>query len=292
MSVLSNLNSKKKFLIIGGDSNIGIELFSFLNLLNCDVSRTTRNHLLLDSSYIYLDLEKIESIDKIQTNYDFVIFCAAMTSVNKCEEIPSIAYDINYHNTFILAEKFIKNGCFTIFFSTSQVFSGINGIEKVQNTTNPITVYGKSKDLLEKKLLLYNKNVSIIRTTKIIFKKYNLFDSWVSTLESKKPIYPFNDIYFSPISIQYLLSAVTKIINEKIIGLNQISSKNDILYADAAYYIADKLKLDFNLIIPKSLIETNIKFCPKFTLLESNLFDTSNVPSSKSALDYYIFNKK
>ena len=292
MSVLLNHNIKNKILIIGGDSKIGNELFSFLNLLNYDVSRTTRNHFLFDPYSIYLDLENIESIDKIQTNYDFVIFCAAITSVNKCEEMPSIAYDINYHKTLKLAEKFINSGCFTIFFSTSQVFSGKNRIEKVENTTNPMTVYGKSKDLLEKKLMLYNKNVSIIRTTKIIFKDYSLFNTWVSTLETKKQIHPFNDVYFSPISIKYLLSGVEKIINEKIIGLIQISSNNDILYADAAYYIADKLKLDQKLIIPKTLMETNIKYCPKFTLLESNIFDSSNVPSSITALDYYIYNKK
>ena len=260
-------------------------------MLSYDVSRTTRNHFLLDSSYIYLDLEIIESLDKIQTSYDFVIFCAAMTSVNKCEEMPSKAYDINYHNTFILAEKFIENGCFTIFFSTSQVFSGLNKIEKINNIINPVTVYGKSKALLEKKLLLYQNNVSIIRSTKIIFKNCHLFDSWVGSLESEKSIYPFKDVYFSPISIEYLLCGVEKIIKEKIIGLNHVSAKKDFLYADAAYYIANKLNLNKNLIIPKYLKETNIKHCPKYTLLESSLFDSNKVPSPESALDYYILTK-
>jgi len=291
MSVSLSLSNRKKILIVGGDSNIGRELFFFLSLLDYDVTRTTRNYLALDSSFKYLDLEIIESFKEIQTNYDFVIFCAALTSVSKCDEFPTRAYSINYYNTFLLAEKFIDNGCFTIFFSSSLVFSGLNKIEYVESTTHPITVYGKTKDLLEKKLLHYGKSVSIIRSTKIIFKNFELFDNWVDLLLSGNAIYPFKDIYFAPISIEYLLNCIEEIIKSKISGLNHVSPKNDLLYLDAAFYIADKLKLNKNLIIPKDLCETNIKYCPKFSLLESNLFEFKNLPLPELALDYYLLSK-
>ena len=280
-----------KVLIIGGDSNVGIELYSFLKTANYDVYRTTREYNLLDSSYIYLDLENLESVKKIKSHFEVVILCAAITSVNKCEEFPLKAYEINYHNSLKVAEKFIANGSFMIFFSSSQVFNGENEIGNVLDATNPVTVYGKTKDLLEKGLLSLDRNISILRTSKVISKCFTLFDIWVQSLELNKPIYPFSDVYFSPISMPYLLSAVRMIIDKRITGLNQIGANRDFLYADAAYYIANKLNLSKHLISPKKLCETNINYIPKFTLLESTLFDTVNVPSPEEALDFYLNNK-
>ena len=77
----------------------------------------------------------------------------------------------------------------------SYLFSGLNKIEYVDSNTHPITVYGKIKVLLEKTFLQYCKSVSIIRSTKIIFKNFELFDNWVDLLLSRNAIYLFKDIF-------------------------------------------------------------------------------------------------
>jgi len=279
----------KRLLILGGDSSIGSYLFNNLDRNSFQISITTRNKSNVNQENIFLDLQDIHDFAIDYSHYDIVIFCAALTSVAECEKNPKDAFLINHLNTFNIIKEFEKNNVFVILFSTTQVFSGKNKIEYVSNQTNPISIYGKTKEILEIDLIPYLNKICILRCTKIIFKTNDLFRNWVSELNSHKSISPYSDIYFSPISIEFLMFAILEIINKKITGLNQISSKTDMKFSDAAFYICEKLNLNSNLINPKNFVNDNLIYIPQYSFIEPTL-NFINTPSPTSALDYFIRN--
>jgi dTDP-4-dehydrorhamnose reductase len=280
--------NKKNILIIGGNSEIGSKLFSVYNETSFNVFTTTRDKYVKDKNNFYFDLENIDLSVFDGIFFEIIFFCASYTSVLECEKNPNKAFLINFENTFKTALYFIQKKSFLIFFSTSQVFNGLNNTELFQNKRNPITIYGKSKALLEEALFPYMLNVCILRCTKIITNSNNLFQNWIINLKSNKVINPFYDIYFSPISINYVLKAVDIIINDKITGLFNISSTSDISYNDAANFISDKMSLNKNLIIPISYKDINNICIPKYTNLESNFYKMHPSPNPMDALDYFI----
>lgn len=277
----------KRLLILGGDSSIGSYLFNNLDRNSFEIAKTTRNKLNVNEENIFLDLQNIQDFAIDYANYDIVIFCAALTSVAECEKNSKNAFLVNHLNTIFLIKEFIKNNVFVILFSTTQVFSGKNKIEYVTNQTNPISIYGKTKEMLEIDLIPYLNKICVLRCTKIIFKTNDLFRNWVSELNNQKLIYPYNDIYFSPISIEFLISSILEIINKQIVGLNQISSESEMKYSEAAFYISEKLHLNSNLINPKCFNKNNDSYIPKYSFLKPTL-NLANIPSPTSALDYYI----
>ena len=277
----------KRLLILGGDSSIGSYLFNNLDRNAFQISITTRNKSNVNEENIFLDLQDIHDFAIDYALYDIVIFCAALTSIAECEKNPKDAFLINHLNTIYLIKEFVKNNVFVILFSTTQVFSGKNRIEYVSNQTKPISIYGKTKEILENDLIPYLNKICVLRCTKIIFKTNNLFRNWVNELNSHKQIYPYSDIYFSPISIEFLMFSILEIINKKIVGLNQISSQSEMKFSEAAFYISEKLHLNSNLINPKCFNKNIDNYIPQYSFLNPTL-NLANIPSPTSALDYYI----
>ncbi len=263
-------------------------MIKFYKDKNFDIFTTTKDKLIKDKNIYFLDLENIDQSVFDNKNFEIIIFCAAYTSILECEKNPNKTILINFQNTLKIAHYFLQKNAFLIFFSTSQVFSGLNKIESIQNKTSPVTIYGKSKELLEEALSLYSKNVCILRCTKIILNNNKLFYNWVNNLKSNIEINPFNDIYFSPISLDYLLNVIDIILKERITGLYNISATNDISYKDAAFYMCNKMLLNSKLIHPISYNDINNIFIPKYTNLESNFLKMQPMPNPIEALDYFI----
>ena len=263
-------------------------MLAFYKDKNFEIFTTTKDKSLKCENIFFLDLENIDQSVFENKNFEIVIFCAAYTSVLDCEINKNKTILINFKNTLKIAQFFIQKKSFLIFFSTSQVFSGLNKIELIENKTNPISVYGKSKVLLEEALIPYLQNVCILRCTKIISNNNKLFQNWINNLKTKKEINPFYDIYFSPISLNYIINAVDKIIKDRITGLYNISANSDITYKDAAYYLSNKMLLNKTLIIPISYKEINNIYIPKYTNLESNFLKMQPMPNPIDALDYFI----
>jgi dTDP-4-dehydrorhamnose reductase len=280
----------KQLLIIGGDSTIGDYLYNTIDKYSFKITRTTRNKISVNEEKIFLDLQDIQNSSIDYAFFDIVIFCAAITSVAECEKDPKNAYLINHSNTINLVKEFVKNNVFVMVFSTTQVFCGKNKIEYLNNQTNPISIYGKTKQLLEYDLVPYLNKVSILRCTKVISKNNNLFTNWLTELNNNKLIFPFDNIYFAPISIEYLKNSIIEIINKNIVGLNNLSSNSDMSFSDAAFYLCEKLNLDSNLINPKNYVNDNSIYISQYSFLKPTL-NLANIPSPISALDYYIRNK-
>lgn len=96
---------------------------------------------------------------------DVIINAAAYTDVDKAEDEPDLAMQINGIAPGILAEEAQKTGARIIHISTDYVFDGFLHRAYVENDpVNPIGVYGKTKLAGEKAVRAATENHAIMRT--------------------------------------------------------------------------------------------------------------------------------
>ena len=95
---------------------------------------------------------------------DLVIHTAALSHPDRCEEAPESAYHINVTGTENLLSCLPFSVRF-LYISTDLVFDGEKGWYTETDPTNPLNVYACSKLEAEKRVLAWDGNYSIIRTS-------------------------------------------------------------------------------------------------------------------------------
>jgi len=116
------------------------------------------------------DLSSSESIAKYfdtHSHFDVIINCAAYTAVDKAEEEPELADQINYQAVKQIAELSNFNNSKLIHISTDYVFDGKQDLPyQEDDKPNPLNVYGRTKLLGEIAIQeIMPKNAIIIRTS-------------------------------------------------------------------------------------------------------------------------------
>ncbi|MBT7765565.1 MAG: NAD(P)-dependent oxidoreductase, partial [Bdellovibrionales bacterium] len=115
-----------------------------------------------------LDITNQQSLEVFFDNLsssDFIVNCAAYTSVDSAEDHPEIAFAVNAHATSHLARLCNASGSKLIHISTDYVFDGKTDVAyKECDPTNPLGVYGRSKRLGEQEIINAGGDFCIIRT--------------------------------------------------------------------------------------------------------------------------------
>lgn len=141
-----------KYLVTGSKGQLGSELKDILK-----------------DQADYVDIDELDITDEnaviaffCDKSYDFVINCVAYTAVDKAESEERVAYDVNGNGSQYLA-KYGKN---IIHISTDYVFDGMNHKPYTESdSTNPLSVYGKSKLKGEEEVFNNAETGIIIRTS-------------------------------------------------------------------------------------------------------------------------------
>ena len=108
-----------------------------------------------------------------QQNYDYCINLAAYTNVEQAEHFPEKAFKVNAEGTSNLATACKKHQITLIHISTDYVFDGEKETPYiVEDRTNPINQYGKSKLKGEEYIRQIWDNHYIVRTSWLYSKKY------------------------------------------------------------------------------------------------------------------------
>lgn len=108
-----------------------------------------------------------EYIDKLKPNY--IIHCAGYTQVDKAEENNNerkrcieVNYDVTVNLIDICKDREIK----LVYISTDYVFDGRkDGIYEIEDSTNPLSLYGKTKEMSEIEILKKMEKYFIVRTS-------------------------------------------------------------------------------------------------------------------------------
>lgn len=238
-------------LVVGGDSVIGGALVARLDQMGLPTVWTTRRRDELAERALYLDFDDEQSAWSLpKESVTSAVLCAAVTSVEACESNPDATRKVNVDRTLVLAERLLASGTFVTFLSTDLVFDGQRSLVMIDQTTNSATQYGQQKSDAEEALLGYGDRVAVVRLGKVISPRMPLFTQWIEDLESGNVIHPFNDLVLAPISLDCVVSLLVHITANRQGGIFHATGPVDITYADAAYWIADRIGVDRQMVSP------------------------------------------
>jgi dTDP-4-dehydrorhamnose reductase len=114
-----------------------------------------------------LDLTSRDSIAEAMraARPDLVVNAAAYTAVDKAEDQEALAFAVNRDGAGWLAEAAAAAGAPFVHFSTDYVFDGLKGSPYVEtDRTNPLGVYGRSKEEGERAVMAANPRSVVLRT--------------------------------------------------------------------------------------------------------------------------------
>lgn len=237
-----------------------------------------------------LDLENKGSCLNIVKKYkpNWVINTAAFTNVDSAETHIQKAFRINYEAPKEFSKAILSVGGNLLHISTDFVFDGKNKKPYLPSEkTNPINIYGKSKEAGEKIIreILGNRNQSFIIRTSWLMSPYgkNFAKSILNLLREKETISVVNDQLGSPTSCLSLAKTCWELIkfnsknNAKVLpeiihwSNNGEASWHEI--ASFIFYTANKIGLNMKCKEIKAIKSSDYKFeaeRPKYSVLDSS----------------------
>lgn len=257
-----------RVLITGGKGQLGQCLQSISNDFK------TLDFVFLGSSD--LDISKKKEVENYfsKNHFDYCINCAAYTAVDKAEEELELAKKVNVTGAKNLAIACKKNNSILIHISTDFIFDGTAKLPYTEeDTTNPISVYGKTKRDGELAIISNLPQHFIIRTSWL----YSEFGSnFVKTMlrlsEEKKELSVVDDQTGCPTYAKDLAEVILKILNSqsKKFGIYHYSNQGEITWYDLAKEIFKQSNADINLYKTDSNTFKTLAARPKYSVLNTS----------------------
>ena len=159
--------------------------------------------------------------------------------MNYCENNPEKSHSINVDAVKKILDFFYDSKQI-ILLSSSQVFDGSKPFRKPYDKKNPINEYGKQKSAMEDIALAY-ENATILRFSKIVNEKDELFLNWKKDLLSEKEIYAFHDYSISATPINKVVSKINALMEKEVFGIFHCEGNKDQPYYEYARDLAVSL---------------------------------------------------
>ncbi len=275
---------KKKILIIGGDSKLGVVLKSKLKKKKINFIATSRQK----NSKYFLDLKNIKKF-KLNKDLSSCVILAGITDYYDCEKKKELSRKVNCKNIIKISKEILKRNIFLCYVSTNTVFNSLSK-QNEKDKPKPKFEYAKQKYYVEKNLIKYVKKnnktnlLSILRLTKNVSTDIKPFQNWVIKIINHKKIKAFDDLYFSPILFENSADAIKKILSKKVQGIFHLSNKQNLNYYQFATKLFLYLKID-----PKKIIKTNSKK-EKVKLIFKNKQSALSMKYSRNILNMKYIN--
>jgi len=191
--------------------------------------------------------ELFASLDEIEPNV--IINLVGLTSVELCQEQPSLAYQINTKSVENIVE-WIEAGnrsCYLIQISTDQVYDGAGPhLESSVSITNNYAFSKYSGELAAKRVASAILRTNFVGLSKSIGRE-SLTDWVFRSLRNKSNIEVLDDVFFNPLSMNTLSRLIGNIVETKPIGVFNIGSKDGMSKADFDILFANQLGLSTHL---------------------------------------------
>ncbi|MEY4861418.1 MAG: hypothetical protein RL059_1117 [Bacteroidota bacterium] len=210
------------------------------------------------SRAILIDFSSEESLIKQleEVRPSVVVHTASLTSVEKCENNPELAYYVNVELSKMVAKVTKLLDIPMVHISTDHLFDGISSYMSELEPTNGINVYGKTKALAEKHVGEINSESLIIRSNfygwGTSYRK-SFSDYIINSLRNNHELNLFDDVHYTPILAEYLIQTVHDLLERRAKGTYNVVSDDRISKYEFGILIADEFELDKSLIHRASL---------------------------------------
>lgn len=228
-----------KVLVTGANGQLGYDVVRELQKQNIECYGATRKDF---------DLVDFEATEKFIVDYrpDIVMHCAAYTAVDKAEDEQGLCYLVNASATENIAAICKKINAKMLYISTDYVFDGTkDGFYEVDDTPNPINVYGKTKLLGEQAVQRILDKYFIVRISWVFGEHGNNFVKTMLKLgKERKEINVVADQYGSPTYTADLAPLLIEMIKTDKYGIYHATNEGVCSWAEFAEEIFKIAKLD------------------------------------------------
>ncbi len=201
----------ERIFITGASGQLGLALNRLMSgLKDYRICRTDASSS-PDGEVQALDITDETAVQEAISGFDpdIIINCAAMTAVELCESEQDKAYRINALGPKYLALAAEKCGAKLIHVSTDYVYDGRADMPYIESdTTNPISVYGKTKLEGEKFVAEISSKVFILRTAWVYGEGKNFVRTMLRLADAGNRIRVVADQYGTPTSALELAKVI------------------------------------------------------------------------------------
>jgi len=190
---------------------------------------------------------------------DLVINTIALTNVDYCDQNPKLAEKINKQIPINIAEICSLFSIKLVHISTDHLFNGEKSMVNEESYYNPVNVYGKTKAEAEVGIQKHCPDSLIIRTNFFgwgLPYRQSFSDYIISSLRNGTRIEMFDDVFFTPILIDDLVSITHQLLDLNQAGIFNTVCSDRISKYDFSKVLCDYFDLDQRL-INKSFAEKN-----------------------------------
>jgi dTDP-4-dehydrorhamnose reductase len=244
------MSQKPSIFLTGGSGLLAVNWFyskrndySVYLGLNERIINPKGGHVLkIDFGSTNVLLEKLEAIQP-----SVIIHTAGLTSVEKCENNPDLAYRINVELSCRVAHVAKQLAIPMVHISTDHLFDGRSSFVEEEEVTHPLNMYGNTKAKAENEILIINPDALIIRTNfygwGTSYRK-SFSDQIIQSLRSYKSIQLFDDVYYTPILAENLIQTVHDLLDKNAKGIFHVVSDDKISKYEFGVLIAEEFVLD------------------------------------------------
>ena len=205
------------------------------------------------------DLLKTDEIHSIlhATKPDWLINCAALANLEKCEEDPLQAKMLNTDLPAELAAACKKTDIRFVHISTDAVFDGIKeGFYTEEDQTSPPGMYSQTKLDGEHAVQEINPQAIIARVNFYGWSlggRRSLGEFFVNNLNERKQVNGFTDVIFCPMLVNVTARLLLEMLQKNLSGLYHVVGAQPMSKYQFGVEVARTFGLDESLILPQSV---------------------------------------
>jgi len=265
------------FLIVGANSEIGLETARLLRAEGRKTVTTTRRPSEARADQIQLDFELPIGNFKIPEQVTAACIFVAVARLAACEDDPSGSARINIERTIALIDLLVGRGVYTLFLSTNQVFNGDEPHVPTDAPASPVSEYGRQKAETERALLsrmAAGAPIGVLRLAKVVSPGMRLLAGWTQELAEGRSIRAFTDMTMAPTPVDMVAKSIAHMMEDRLPIVAQLTGPRDVAYVDVGRFLAKRIGADPRLVEPVSAIENGMPIgsTPRYTTLDSSYF--------------------
>jgi dTDP-4-dehydrorhamnose reductase len=210
------------------------------------------------------DLTHGSVIDSVidSTRPDWLINCAALASLEKCEEDPVQARNLNTDLPGELAAACAKQKIRFLHISTDAVFDGTReGFYTEEDATSPPGVYSETKLNGERVVRESNPEAIIARVNFYGWSlggRRSLAEFFINSLSEEKQVNGFTDVVFCPMLVNHTARLLLEMLQQKLSGLYHVVGAQPMSKYQFGVEVAHSFGLDETLISPQSVESSSL----------------------------------
>ena len=187
---------------------------------------------------------------------EVVVHTAGLTSVDQCEDEPTLAERLNVDASRIVASAAARAGVALVHVSTDHLFEGTLPNRSENDLPAPVNVYGRTKLRAEHAVLTELPDALVIRTNFYGWGppgRQSLSDWILSGLQSGQELPMFEDVFFTPILVNDLAERLLDLIRLGASGVLHLAGGERLSKLDFAGRVAQEFGLSSSQIKRRSV---------------------------------------